>query len=90
MGLKMRQNENTDNFEKKAGQKGIVIGYDLCKQFAQISYCFLDDKNVETLSAFSGEEKFNIPLCLRKRDGVNQWYFGREALEAKDDGFFVT
>ena len=86
----MRQNENTDNFEKKAGQKGIVIGYDLCKQFAQISYCFLDDKNVETLSAFSGEEKFNIPLCLRKRDGVNQWYFGREALEAKDDGFFVT
>ncbi len=63
-----------------AGEK-IIIGYDLGDDFSQISYCYMSrDSEVETLSSVAGEECYNIPTALCKRQGTGQWFFGREAL----------
>lgn len=63
-----------------AGDK-IIIGYDLGDDFSQISYCYLSQgSEVETLSSVAGEEYYNIPTVLCKRQGTKQWLFGREAL----------
>lgn len=63
-----------------AGDK-IIIGYDLGNAFSQISYSYLSqDCEVETLSCVAGEEHYNIPTVLCKRQGTGQWLFGREAL----------
>lgn len=63
-----------------AGEK-IIIGYDLGNAFSQISYSYLSqDSEVETLSCVAGEEHYNIPTVLCKRQGTGQWFFGREAL----------
>ncbi len=63
-----------------AGDK-IIIGYDLGNVFSQISYSYLSqDSEVETLSCVAGEEHYNIPTVLCKRQGTGQWFFGREAL----------
>lgn len=63
-----------------AGEK-MIIGYDLGDDFSQISYCYMSqDSEVETLSSVAGEECYNIPTVLCKRQGTGQWFFGREAL----------
>lgn len=68
-----------------AGDK-IIIGYDLGDRFSQISYSYLtQDSEVETLSCVAGEEYYNIPTVLCKRQGTGQWFFGREALRFSQD-----
>ena len=68
-----------------AGDK-IIIGYDLGNEFSQISYSYLSqDSEVETLSCVAGEEHYNIPTILCKRQGTGQWFFGREALRFAQD-----
>ncbi len=63
-----------------AGDK-IIIGYDLGDEFSQISYCYMSqDSEVETLSSVAGEECYNIPTVLCKRQGTGRWFFGKEAL----------
>ncbi len=63
-----------------AGDK-VIVGYDLGNEFSQISYAYLSqDCEVETLSCVAGEEHYNIPTILCKRQGTGQWFFGREAL----------
>lgn len=76
-----------DGNSKKSG-KGIILGYDLGHQFAQISYCGADELQPvpETVSAVTGTEQYNIPTVLCKRAGVGQWYYGREAVKfAKEE-----
>lgn len=58
----------------------IIVGYDLGNEFSQISYSLSDSGEVETLSQVAGTEHYNIPTVLCKRSGVNQWFYGREAL----------
>lgn len=52
-------------------KQNYIIGLDLGESYAQISYV-----------SFEGEEgdKYNIPMCLCKRNGANQWLYGEEAL----------
>lgn len=64
---------------KKTGRR-IAVGYDLCRKYAQISYCDLTEGEPETVSAVAGTEQYNIPAVLCKRAGVGQWYYGKEAL----------
>lgn len=47
-----------------------IIGFDLGIKYAQISFV-----------SFEGEEGdvYNIPVCLCKRNGANQWFYGEEA-----------
>lgn len=53
-------------------EKNYVIGFDLGKRYAQISYV-----------SFEGDEGdlYDIPVCLCKRNGANQWFYGEEALK---------
>lgn len=69
----------------------IVVGYDLGNEFSQISYGRFDSDEVETLSQVAGTEQYNIPTVLCKRSGVNQWFYGKEALryETEHQGILV-
>lgn len=59
----------------------IIIGYDIGDKYSQISYCTFDGGEPETLSVIAGEVSYNIPTVLCKRRGVNQWFYGKEALK---------
>ena len=75
--------------DEKKGK--VLIGLDLTDEYAQISYFFLNQNEPETLKAFQGE-KYNIPVCLLKKSGVNQWYYGEQALRGnlEKKGVFVS
>lgn len=62
----------------------IIVGYDLGEDYSQISYCPINGE-VETLSMVAGEGNYNIPTVLCKRQGVNQWFFGKEALRYAEE-----
>lgn len=65
---------------KLVGEK-VIIGYDLGSNVSRISYCYVrENSNIETLSSVAGEEIYNIPTFLCKRQGSNQWFFGNEAM----------
>lgn len=65
--------------------KKVIIGYDLTNDYAQISYYFLNQDKPDTLKA-SQDGAYNIPVCLCKKHGVNQWYFGEQALQYAEEG----
>lgn len=65
---------------KLLNNEKLIVGYDLGDSYSQISYCIGSSEQVETLSMVAGAEDFNIPTVLCKREGVNQWFCGREAL----------
>lgn len=69
----------------------VIVGYDLGNEFSQISYSLSDSGEVETLSQVAGTENYNIPTVLCKRSGVNQWFYGKEALRygAEQQGILV-
>jgi len=63
----------------------LLVGYDLGTEYSQISYSTGKD-TLETASLVTGEEVYNIPTVLCKRQGVNQWYYGKEAQTAAREG----
>jgi hypothetical protein len=72
------------------GEK-LIVGYDLGNEFCQMSYCVYkegsqDAPAVETISQVAGSQNYNIPALLCKREGVNQWFFGREAKRQAAEG----
>lgn len=69
----------------------MIIGYDLSYRYAQISYCRVGADTPQTYAPADKARQFNIPLCLFKRNSVNQWFLGREALAAKEqeEGHFL-
>lgn len=77
--------ELKDVFEKMNRDR-YAIGYDLSREYAQISYCKIDSDTPETLSTVEGEDIYNIPLVLSKRRSDGQWCIGADALAAVDDG----
>lgn len=62
----------------------LLIGYDLCNDYSQISYFNFAQKEPKTISTAAGEEKFQIPTVLLKKAGIDKWYFGEEALKKAD------
>lgn len=77
--------ELKDVFDKMNRDR-YAIGYDLNREYAQISYCKIDSDTPETLSTITGTDDYNIPLVLSKRRSDGQWCIGAEALEAVNDG----
>lgn len=80
--------------KEQGGKKNngkVVVGYDLGKTVSQISFSFLSEGEVETISCVAGTEQYNIPTVLCKRNGVNQWFYGKEALKyaKEEDGILV-
>ena len=73
------------------GNSKLILGIDLNDQYMQISYRAGRQEEIETVSCVAGEENFNIPVALCKREGVNQWYYGKEAIAyAQENGNIVV
>lgn len=58
----------------------LIVGYELGNKNSQISYAVSETGEVDTLSMVAGAQNYNIPTVLCKRSGVNQWFYGREAV----------
>lgn len=69
----------------------IIIGFDLCDDYSQISYMYLNDAMPKTVSTSYGDEKFQIPTVLLKCHNSDKWYVGEEALKVakKEEGLMV-
>lgn len=71
--------------EKKNNTR-FAVGYDLGNSVSQISYSYFGAKEPETISTVAGGESYNIPTVLAKRLNVNQWFYGKEAYKAAEEG----
>lgn len=69
----------------KQSNEKVIVGYDLGDTYSQISYCIAGSDDVETLSLVAGGENYNIPTVLCKRSGVNQWFYGKEAIRYAEE-----
>jgi hypothetical protein len=71
----------------------LAVGYDIGDEYAQISYCLGSGKGAEpeTLPAAPDSDSYLIPLVLCKREGTNQWFFGREAIKyGQEEGYILV
>lgn len=80
--------------KEQAGKKNTgrtAVGYDLGEIVSQISFCSVNGGEAETVSSVAGTEQYNIPTVLCKRSGVNQWFYGKEALKyaREEEGILV-
>lgn len=68
-----------------------VIGYDLNESVSQISFSEVHDGKLKAVGGDAGDDRLGIPTVLCRRNGVNQWCYGREAINcaAKGDGTLV-
>ncbi len=58
----------------------VAIGYDVNEYYAQISYV-TEGTEPETLQFVFRNEEGNVETALCKRNGVNQWFCGKEAVK---------
>lgn len=74
--------------DRKEGNKlhkgSVLVGYDLGERYSQISYCIYGQEDVDTVATVVGTKQYNIPTMLCKRKGVNQWYYGKDAVKYAD------
>lgn len=68
-----------DSFCKKNIGK-YIIGYELGREYVQISFLKIGEKEPRTLSVIAGEEQYNIPFALYRQEDSNLWYVGKEAV----------
>ena len=66
-------------------KRQLAIGMDISRDYLQISYLYLDEEKPVTIRPGQMEE-YNIPMCLAKRNEMNQWAFGMEALKCAGQG----
>ena len=78
-------------------EKKYYASFDLCDDYCQIAYGEVGKGGdltgqVRTLSVGEAEDDYNIPTLLYKKNGSEEWSFGRRAaLNSKDsDGILVT
>ena len=72
--------------EKNKLHKGsVLVGYDLGERYSQISYCIYGQDDVDTVATVVGTKQYNIPTMLCKRTGVNQWFYGKDAVKNADE-----
>ena len=64
----------------------VVMGYDLNDDISQVSFCGAEGEIPSTLPVTAGTEKYVIPTVLAKKNGVNQWIFGEDAVTLAKDG----
>lgn len=90
---KIRQTtERRRKEDATAGKRKVIVGYDLGNKYAQIS-CYVtgSEEEIRTLSSVAGSSVYTIPLALSKRQGVNQWFYGSEAIRyaGEEEGILV-
>ena len=70
----------------------VYIGYDLGNEDCQISlYSKGTGPDPISIATCLGGDKIRIPLVLAKRKGIEQWYYGEEALRKaeQEEAFLV-
>ncbi len=72
-------------------EENLIIGFDLCDDYSQVSYQMASMEEPKTLSVLYGGEKYQIPTVLLKCNNMDKWYFGDEALKVseKSEGLLV-
>lgn len=71
--------------EGKLHKGSVLVGYDLGEKYSQISYCVYGQEEATTIATVVGTKQYNIPTMLCKREGVNQWFYGKEAVKNMDE-----
>lgn len=71
--------------EGKLHKGSILVGYDLGEKYSQISYCVYGQEEATTIATVVGTKQYNIPTMLCKREGVNQWFYGKDAVKNMDE-----
>lgn len=71
--------------ENKLHKGSVLVGYDLGEQYSQISYCVYGNEDVDTVATVVGTKQYNIPTVLCKRKGVNQWFYGKDAVKSSEE-----
>ena len=71
--------------ESKLHKGSVLVGYDLGEQYSQISYYLYGQGDVEMVATVVGTKQYNIPTMLCKRKGINQWYYGKDALKYREE-----
>ncbi|MBQ8946676.1 MAG: hypothetical protein IJ058_07690 [Lachnospiraceae bacterium] len=66
--------------------KNMVVGFDLGRYSVQISFWRPGMEEPKTAELVTGSELYNIPMVLCKRRGVNQWFYGRDAIKYHENG----
>lgn len=69
----------------KLHKGSVLVGYDLGEQYSQISYLVYGQEDVDTVATVVGTKQYNIPTMLCKRKGVNQWFYGKDAVKNADE-----
>lgn len=69
----------------KLHKGSVLVGYDLGEQYSQISYLVYGQEDVDTVATVVGTKQYNIPTMLCKRTGVNQWFYGKDAVKNADE-----
>lgn len=60
-------------------QIGRMIGIDLNEKNAMVSYYTDGMSEPATFSMVTGSEVYQIPICVCKRKGMEQWLYGEDA-----------
>lgn len=84
-------NINKPEILEKLHNEKFLIGFDLGKDYSQVSYCLENSDEPETVSYTAGGEQYSIPTVMCKRREVGQWFYGREALKyaEEEDGILI-
>ena len=69
----------------KDKRRKLLAGIDLNDQYSQISFIYTDRDEPVTVSTVTGKEQYNVPTVLCKRQEVNQWFYGKEALRHSEE-----
>ena len=65
---------------------GLYYGVDLGNKFTVVSFYEPKMKEPQTISMVMGSEEYQIPTALSKRNGISQWFYGKEAKRAAQEG----
>lgn len=71
--------------ESKLHKGSVFVGYDLGEKYSQISYCVYGQEEATTIATVVGTKQYNIPTMLCKREGVNQWFYGKDAVKNMEE-----
>ncbi len=65
----------------------VCVGYELGEEYCQINIISPDTQGeIISVKPNFNEESIRIPFALAKRKGVEQWYYGKEALQKAETG----
>lgn len=71
--------------EGKLHKGSVLVGYDLGEKYSQISYSIYGQEEATTIATVVGTKQYNIPTMLCKRKGVNQWFYGKDAVKNMEE-----